>query len=127
MGFLGVDNMSIIKVLYITWIIVIIFMFCIYDEGVYDCSNMCADQTYIFEKLGLDVCYAVDYEEKHAYLYISNLHMYWEATVLFPRTKTEHCMIFENEEDIFEYNPNHDKHDFDNSKVISYVKRRLDD
>jgi len=57
----------------------------IYEVDVYDCSNMCADQKYVMEKLGLDVCYVIDMDERHAYLCIRTFGMNWEATALTPR------------------------------------------
>jgi len=78
-----------IWLLYATYVIMFVTNAISYDLDVYDCSNMCADQYVIFDKLGLDPCYILDFEEGHAYLCLQKLNMCWESTALIPRMMSD--------------------------------------
>lgn len=71
-------------------IIIIIVLLCIlvqnvneamYTKGIYDCSNMCTDQEYVMELMGLDVDIAANYTLKHGWLIINTPlgPIHWEA------------------------------------------------
>ena len=80
---------KIILVLLLVYSSMVVTNMMLYEENVYDCSNMCADQKYVLDKLGFDTCYVLNINEHHVYLCIRDLHIGWEATGLYPRIRCE--------------------------------------
>lgn len=55
----------------------------VYEEDVYDCSNMVADQYIIFNKLGIHTHIAISHEHHHTWI-ILPMNIQWETTGLIP-------------------------------------------
>lgn len=75
---------------------------CLYEEGVYDCSNMVADQYVVFDGLGLEPNVIIDHDIHHTYLYLSKINVYWECTRMCPIVHiSDNGKTFENITDAY--------------------------
>jgi len=61
---------------------------CMYERGVYDCSDMAIRDQQIFTKLGLDADVVINYEMEHAWVVvrIKEKDIHWESTEIQPTT-----------------------------------------
>lgn len=72
--------------LLIVWTVCNSVNVCMYERGVYDCSDMAIRDQQIFTKLGLDADVAMNSEMEHAWVVVK-IHgkdIHWESTALQP-------------------------------------------
>ena len=82
------------------WVCLSVHQIVIYEEDVYDCSNMVADQEEFFNRIGIDtkvgIRYATEDRYAHAWL-ILPFNIPFESTVLFiDPFKPEPDIIFDS-------------------------------
>ena len=81
---LGLVEKAVIGILLI-WVCMSVHQIIIYEEDVYDCSNMVADQEQFFESVGIDTQIGIRYrtEDRYAHVWlILPFNIPFECTVL---------------------------------------------
>lgn len=103
----GLIEKVVIGILFI-WVCLSIHQTSLYEEDVYDCSNMVADQEQFFNRIGIDteigIRYKTDDQYAHVWL-ILPFDIPFECTMLSIQPFYKPDAVFDSVEDLIRYHP----------------------